>query len=472
MPSFPSTFAAEVATEVTSARTDPLAEAPRPLTAAEVHGLADGSLQRLLLRGGTLLTQDPEVGDLTRGDVLVEGDRIAAVGADLSGELTPGTVVLDVTGHVVLPGFVDSHVHAWEGLLRGAAPTVDFAGYLGLTAFGHGPGYSPHDMYVGTLATSLSALNGGITTMIDNAHNALTPDHARAAVEALVDARIRGVHAIGSPFGADLEHVPRTALALRRRYAGNLLQVRLFDIHPTPELWQLARDEDLWISSEIGPHTPEIDDVLEDLARRGLLDHRHALNHCYDLQDRTWDVIRDSGAAVNLAPRSDAAFGLGSTVLSTGRAASRGIDFGLSGDNEVSYGLDMFAEMQNLMSRTRSEEFRRRASGEEPDADALLGAADVLRAATLGGAANAGLADVVGSLTPGKQADLQVIRMDDPATSGVLDPVAAVTAFAHPGTVDTVLVAGRLRKHGGTLVGVDLSAVRTMVASRQRALRA
>jgi len=435
-----------------------------------LRSLGDGTAQRVLLRGGHLLTQDPDVGDFPRGDVLVEADRIVAVAADLSGQIGARTVILDVSGHIVLPGFVDSHVHAWEGLMRGVAPTVDFAGYLGLTAFGYGPRYGPRDMYRGTLATALTALSGGITTLVDNSHNALTSDHACAAVEALVDSGIRGVHAIGSPFGTELDHVPGTALALRDRYAGELLQVRLFDVHPSAELWEFARAEEFWVSSEIGPHTPDVDDLLASLARRGLFTHQHALNHCYDLEDSTWDVIRDSGAAINLAPRSDAAFGLGSTVLSARQALSRQIPAGLSGDNEVSYGLNMFAEMQNLTSRTRSEEYRRRAAGAEPDPAAMLSAAEVLKAATVGGAANAGLSDLVGSLTPGKQADIQVIRTDDITTLGAMDPTAVATAFAHPGTVDTVLVAGRLRKHRGALVDVDLPAVRSMMAAGQEAI--
>jgi cytosine/adenosine deaminase-related metal-dependent hydrolase len=451
----------------------PPGSAPPPtleLDPAAAQGLADGSVRRLLLRDGCVLTQDPELGDLPRADVLVEGERIVAVGTDLPDHVVAGAVVLDVSGHVVLPGFVDAHVHAWEGLLRGVAPTVDFGEYLGLTAFGYGPHYLPEDMYAGTFATALVALDGGTTALVDNSHNALTPDHGRAAVEALLDAGIRGVHAIGSPFGTDLEHVRSTATALRDRYGADLLQVRLFDIHPTADLWAFAQAEEMWVSSEVGPHTPDVDDLLADLSRRGLLGPHHALNHCYDLQERTWDVIRDSGASVNLAPRSDAAFGLGSTVLPAAQALSRGIPVGLSGDNEVSYGLSMFAEMQNLLSRTRSEEFRRRAGGADPDGAALLTPADALRAATIGGAANAGLADRVGSLTPGKQADLQVVRTDGIATSGVLDATGAVTAFAHAGSVDTVLVAGRLRKHRGVLVGVDLPSVRSMVAARQQAL--
>lgn len=97
----------------------------------------------ILITGGTLLTQDPAAGDRTTGDILVRDGKIAAIGADLSASAGDGAVTIDASDAIVLPGFVDSHVHAWEGQLRGTAPTLDFGAYLGFTAFGYGPHYRP-----------------------------------------------------------------------------------------------------------------------------------------------------------------------------------------------------------------------------------------------------------------------------------------------------------------------------------------
>jgi 5-methylthioadenosine/S-adenosylhomocysteine deaminase len=288
----------------------------------------------LLIRDAVVVSIDPQIGVLERGDILVQDGRITAVAPDLSDAVTTAVgdavEVLDGRGMIALPGFVDSHLHAWEGQLRGLAPVVDFAAYLGLTAFGHGPHYRPADIYAGTFATALAALDAGITTIVDNAHNALTPDHAIAGMEAVRDVGIRAVHAVGAPFGSDLPHIPALAADLRDRFAGPLLDVRLFDIHPTPELWAFARAAELWVSSEIGPHTPGLEELLLDLARRGLFTAEHALNHCYDLSDATWRLIADSGAPVNLCPRSDAAFGLGSTTPPVGHALRHATAIGLS----------------------------------------------------------------------------------------------------------------------------------------------
>ncbi len=416
----------------------------------------------LLVSGATIVSVDPKIGVVATGDILVRADTIVDVGPDLASRAAADATVIDARGTIAIPGFVDSHVHAWEGQLRGAGPMVDFGEYLGLTAFGHGPAYRPEDSFAGTLATALRALDAGITTLIDNAHNARTPDHSVAGVEALRDSGIRAVHAVGSPFGAALDHVPSTAVAVRERYAGPLLEVRLFETDPTPQLWRFARDEQLWVSTELGPHTPDLAERMEVLHTAGLLGAEHTFNHCYDLSDRLWKLIGGSGAAVNLCPRSDAVFGLGSTVLPVEPALRLAAAVGLSSDNEVSYRISMFAEMQALTLRHRAQRFRRAAAGDPLDPDPLT-PLRVLQAATLGGAANAGLQHVIGSLTPGKQADIVLVRTADPTGPAKVDPVTWLTAFAEAADVDTVLVAGRLRKRHGRLVDVDLAAAQDLV---------
>lgn len=421
------------------------------MAVASERAMIDNTELPILIRGGTVLSGDPQVGDVEVGDVLIRGDVIEAVGSDLADQAGEEALVVDARGTIVIPGFVDAHVHAWEGRLRGIGPQVDFGEYLGITAFGHGPRYGPEDVYSGTLATAHIALDAGITTIVDNAHNALTPDHVRAGVDAVKEAGIRAVHAVGSPFGADLPHVPAAVPVLRDELTGPLVTLRLFEVNPSVEMWQFARDHDLWVSTELGNHTPDLEALLGELDRRGLFTAHHAFNHACDLSDRVWDLIAGSGAVMNVAPRSDATFGPGSTVGAFNHARARGVAVGLSGDNEVSYGLSMFSEMQNLNSRYRSETHRQRSLDESQPAPHLA-PADMLELATKGGAANAGLLDSIGSLTPGKQADLVLVRSDAVNTSSVADPQTAVTAFAHSGNVDTVFVAGRLRKHRGTLV--------------------
>ncbi|MFF0284185.1 amidohydrolase family protein [Rhodococcus aetherivorans] len=421
--------------------------------------------QAILIKGGTILSQDPAVGDLV-GDVLIRGGQIIEIGPDLEASATDA-VVVDATGTIVAPGFVDSHVHAWEGQLRGTAPTLDFGDYLGFTAFGYGPAYRPHDNYVGTLATALVALDAGITTIIDNSHNSRTPDHSNAAIEALRDAGIRGVHASGAPVGGDSAQWLSDVTRLRSEYFSSddqLLTLRLFDLYPSVEVWDFARGENLWISHEMGAHIENIEDVITDLSGRGLLTDTHTFNHCFNLPDKVWDMLGDSGATVNVCPRSDAAFGLGTAFPPIDKIRELGILPGLSGDNEISYGLSMFTEMQTLLNGHRGRTFEKTVLGQD-NVPSHLSPADVLTYATLGGATNAGLADRTGSLTPGKDADIVLIRATDINTAPLSNALATVTAFAHAGNVDTVFVAGQVRKFRGELVGQDLNKIRSLIES-------
>ncbi|MFE4002074.1 amidohydrolase family protein [Nocardioides sp. YIM B13467] len=429
--------------------------------------IANNGDRAVLIKGGTILTQDASHGNLESADVLIRDGKIAELGVGLD---DADAIVVDASAMIVLPGFVDSHVHAWEGQLRGSAPTLDFGSYLGYTAFGYGPLYRPHDSYVGNLITSLVALDSGITTIIDNSHNSLTPDHSSAAVEGLRDAGIRAVHAVGAPVAGPPENWPKDVLRLRSEYFSSndqLLTLRLFDLYPSAELWEFARSEGLWVSHEMGAHIENVDDVFAELSARGLLTAQHTYNHCFDLSDKVWEMLRESGASVNLAPRSDAAFGLGTSTPPIDKVREMGIIPGLSGDNEVSYGLSMFAEMQILLNGHRGRTFRTALVDGADAAPEHLTPEEVLTYATMGGAANAGLADRVGSLTPGKAADVVLVRATDVNTAPLSNPVATVTAFTHAGNVDTVFVAGSARKFRGELLHHDFAQVRALVeASR------
>lgn len=144
---------------------------------------------------------DENVGNLERGDILVTGSTITAVGQNLD---APGAHVIDATNMIAMPGMVDSHRHAWEGQLRRINPNATcLDDYSNATHFSFAKYYRPEDIYVGNLLTALGAIDAGITTMIDNSHNSRTAAHADAAVEALLDAGIRAIHASGAPVAGE-----------------------------------------------------------------------------------------------------------------------------------------------------------------------------------------------------------------------------------------------------------------------------
>ncbi len=425
--------------------------------------------RRVLLQGAMVIP-GPADQEPFRGDVLVVGARIAEV-VPGGGLEVQDAVVVDASDHLLVPGFVDSHLHAWEGQLRGSAPDADFAGYLELAHMSLATFFTPHDMYVGNLVTSLACLNAGVTTIVDNSHNSRSADHSSAAVEALLDAGIRASYAAAAPrFGRWQEQWPHDLDRLQQEYfsSPDLVTLRMMDTTADAESWRFAHDRGLWVSSEVGRGW--VDGIVE-LHALGLVTETHTFNHCLGLSDEEWQIIADTGVTVNVCPRSDTLFGLGPSFPAVDDALAVGVRPGLSMDNELSFGVDMFREMSALVHLQRGRVHQRRNAGEE-DVPEPISAADALEFATLRGAHNAGLPGRVGSIEVGKDADLLLIDATAPNTMPATDPVATVVSFAHPGNVSAVFVAGRVRKWDGRLVDVDAAAVRELAEQSRDALLA
>ena len=157
--------------------------------------------QRILLKGGIIVSMDPKIGDFVKGDVLIEGKKIVNVAGEIKAPAQ--AQVIDASNTIVIPGFVDAHRHSWEGQLRRIIPDGAIAAYMATTHQGFARFYRPHDIYAGNLITALGCIDAGITCMIDNSHNSRSAAHSDAAVQALIDSGIRGVHASGAPQTGD-----------------------------------------------------------------------------------------------------------------------------------------------------------------------------------------------------------------------------------------------------------------------------
>src|SRR5512142_2650280 len=157
--------------------------------------------QRMLIRGGTVITLDPGIGDLTDADVLVEDGRIVAVersiGAGTSDAGGVDAEVIDARGFIVIPGFVDTHRHTWETAIRGCAPDATLDDYFVDILDSFAPLYRPEDVYASNRFGALECLNAGITTLVDWSHINNTPAHPDAAVTALREVGIRAQYAYG-----------------------------------------------------------------------------------------------------------------------------------------------------------------------------------------------------------------------------------------------------------------------------------
>ena len=406
---------------------------------------------RILLTDATIITMGPQ--GVVRGDLLLHGSTIEAIGPGLAGQAGADAIVIDAGDTIIVPGLIDSHLHAWEGQLRGIAPDADFGEYMAITHNGLALHYRPEDMAIAERLSAAQAMNAGTTTFIDNSHNSRTREHSDAAIEALLGTGIRAVYASGAAQGGDHDHqLPEDLPRLRDEYFSggqDLVTLRMLDVFPTAEAWTFAAEHGFDLCAEMGSWVPGV----ELLGGSGLMRPGHTYNHCSGFSEDMWKAIADSGAAVNLVPRSDSQYGLGgfSPVLMANR---HGIQEGISSDNELSYGHDMFTEMRTLLTVQRGSSFTAEYAG-ETDVPPRYGVEDVLRAATVGGAINAGRHDEIGTIEVGKKADLVLIALDEVTTRLHGSDIATVVNYGGAAAVDTVFIDGAVKKWGGELVGVD-----------------
>ncbi|MGE5272868.1 MAG: amidohydrolase family protein [Verrucomicrobiota bacterium] len=434
--------------------------------------------ERVLFRGGHVLTMDPATGDVFEGDVLVEDDTIAAVGRGLE---VGDAEVVDAAGCIVIPGFVDSHRHTWETVIRGVAPDVSLAGYFEVVLAAFAPAYRPEDVYAGNYLGALEAIEAGVTTLLDWSHINNTPDHSDEAIRGLRQAGLRAVYCYGSPntsladwwYESEL-NAPEDIRRIREQYFSSddqLLTLAMGTRGPgfcKPDVvrhdWELARDVGAPISVHVGmgPVAGRFS-MVKQLDEMELLGSDTTYIHCNYLSDEEFRLIADSGGKVSIAPSVEMVMGHGTPP--TAKALAHGLRPSLSIDVVTTVPGDMFTQMRFLFATDRLAAHEAAFEAGNVEEPPLLSSREVLEFATIEGARVCGLEDRTGSLTVGKQADLVVIRGDQTNTYPVIDPVSTVVQQADTRNVDTVMVGGRFLKRGGILVGADLVGARDGAAA-------
>jgi cytosine/adenosine deaminase-related metal-dependent hydrolase len=428
---------------------------------------------RILIRGGTVLTQDSELGEMPATDVLVEGDKIAAVGRDLPAD---GAMVIDATGDVVIPGFVDSHRHTWETSIRTCAPDYTLGAYFGAILDKFAPNYRPEDVLAANRWGALECLNAGITTLVDWSHIMNTPAHADGAIQGLQESGVRSVFAFGFPntsiqkwwfgmdYGGSVERIDGDlARSVRSRLSDDrgLITMALATRGTNfckPDVvryeWELAKELGINITVHVAmDRFGYTKGQLRALKELDLLYPNTTYVHSSHLDDDEWLMVRDSGGNVSLAPQIELQMGHGWAPAQT--ADKLGIPVGLSSDVATTASADQFTQMHCILA---SERGRRHQVAWDEDLDGntgtpdLITSRDALRWATIDGARVAGVGDYTGSITPGKKADLVIIDGSAVNVAPIIDPVAAVVCAADISNVKTVLVDGVIQKRDGKLV--------------------
>ncbi|MBZ5696704.1 MAG: amidohydrolase family protein [Acidobacteriia bacterium] len=432
-------------------------------------------MRRLLIQGATIITMDPRLGDLRPGDILIEDERIAAVGAHID---AAGAEIFDGRSFIVIPGLVNAHMHTWQTGLRAISSNWTLLEYFRWVHAGLATRFVPEDIRIATLAGALNQLNCGTTTLVDWCHNNPTPAHTDAAIEGLRESGIRAAFFHGSPkpdpkpgepHYSEVPH-PRSEVErlLRGPFASRdqLLTLGLAILGPhysTLDValhdFRLARELGLVASMHQGggpAKTPNGWDVLE---QEDLVKDFVNIVHGNDLSDERLARFVDRGVTFSVTPENEMAQGHGHPII--GRLRKLGAAPSLGVDLESVVSGDMLTVARVALSHQRSldnAEYRA-ATGGIPET-CTIPVREALSWITVEGARMLGLQDRIGTITPGKQADLVFIRADALNLWPVHDPVATVIMQANLANIDSVMVAGGWRKRDGKLLFRDVDRVK------------
>lgn len=445
---------------------------------------------RKLIKNATVISMDPDLGILTDCDVLVEGREIVRVSQNI--EVDGNLEVIDASDCIVSPGFVDGHHHMWQQLLRSVATDWTLADYMAIMRHIYGSLFTPEDVYIANLTASIDLIANGITTVIDHCHILNSPAHTDAAIKALKDSGIRGTFCYGFYENPPLKTQFSTHDTADPRFD---TKAKMKDAQRAKEQHFSRNDpaEDL-ITFGIAPNEPEawpmkafIDEIEFARTIGARVITAHVAMGCYDLNKQ---VVRQLGDAKVLSrdllfshgsaftaeeielcskhesgivstPETDLQMGMGYPVAF--RAADKGCRVGLGLDISSNQNNDMFVQMRLLLQAERA---RADAVAQSINSTIVRKSEEALYFATLGGAKAVGLDHLVGSITPGKRADLVITRCDDINMVPAIDPVGMLLFNAVISNIDTVMVDGVILKRGGKLVGDVWDKIRGDVRER------
>ena len=409
----------------------------------------------LLLRNGYVMTMDPALDDIPAGDVHIRNGEILAVGKAIK---APGATVLDARRMIVLPGLVETHWHMWNTLLRSFGGEKPDHGYFP-TAATFGQVMTPDDMYRGARLAAAEALHSGMTTVHDYCHNLRSRRHAEADLRAIREAGLRARWSYGWPQG-----LPDTELcnlddlrALHRDWSGlshdGLISLGFAwrgmfrNTALPPKVYRTEFDAARQLRLPISLHVGSREDAkgqIEALAKENLLGQDVQVIHALSVTPAEIQMLAKAGSPVSISPGSELRIGYGFTKIS--EFLDAGVPLGVSVDTTVLSGdANLFGILKlarNIENARAHDEFK-------------MTARRALELGTIQGARSLGIDDRVGSLKPGKRADLIMISTTALNMGVFTDPAHLVVESTQPENVDTVIVDGRILKRGGKLTALS-----------------
>jgi cytosine/adenosine deaminase-related metal-dependent hydrolase len=444
---------------------------------------------RSLIKGGLVLSMDDRIGRLPTGDVLLDGDRILDVAPSIE---AADVEVIDASGCIVLPGLINAHLHTWQTALRGLGGDWTSNDYFhGMHAV-YGPRFTPEDLRIGTLVGALGQIDAGVTTILDWCHGNATPEHTDAALDGLRESGIRAVFGHGTvkplpqPGQPHFSEVPHPVEEIRRLRRGPLASDEaritlaaciLGPDYSTPEVCRAdlhtAREFGLLSSAHVwGNSNRLMPEGYRNLVAEGLIGPDHNVVHGTYIADDELRLLVESGASVTSTAaaelKNNVREPLACRVAALGGTPSIGADTEVLNGGGVLDAMRFALQAHRIFNNMHTVQAHREApaqamavatSGSPITATSLTHEA-VLRWATIGNARALRLDHRIGSLTPGKAADLIVVARDSLNMIGARDPAQALLHFAQAADIRHVLVAGRPLKRDGQVLYPDLPALK------------
>ena len=429
--------------------------------------------RRVLIKGGAVLSMDDAVGNFAMGDVLIDGKTIVEVGANIdSGD----AAVIDATGKVVMPGFVDTHHHQFEtalrsqlsnGILINDGRPANASNYYDTILQKFSMVYRPEDVYINELFGGIAQLDAGVTTVMDVSQIHHSPEHSDAAIEGLRDAGRRGVFGYFEGWGERAKY-PADATRIKEQYFASddqlMTMVMGGEIYLPgyEEAWRVGRELGLPIALHV-VGTFGMQPTFDELGAAGMFGEDNIFIHMTGMSDDGWKYAADAGAHISLAVPIEMHMRHGTPPIQ--KAIDMGISTSLSTDVECTMTADFFTQMRGLITLQRMFANEKALSGAEyPE---LMQCMEAIRHATMGGAQGLKLDRKIGSLTPGKEADIILLDAQAINVAPLNNVPGAVVTLMERTNVDTVMVAGQVKKWQGQLVDFDVARLRSeLEASR------
>lgn len=439
---------------------------------------------RTVFRNATVVTVDDELGNLNDTDVAVVDGRIAAIGRDLS---IADAEEIDARGALLMPGFIDCHRHLWQTSVRAVFADWSTLQYMQGIRLHIAPLYTADDTYIATYMGAMECLSNGVTTVIGYEHNVNTPDHARAGIDGMRDAGVRGVYALGmgqaplAPrvFSSTDDYRPLLRDLQQEYFSGGdelvrlgVAPVELFmaPLDVTADQLRLAREH----GAQLTLHANAVQTGEGEIAKlhgAGLLGPDIVFVHGNTSSDLEYQLARDAGAAICAGVEVEIGMALGEPTLRKQREF--GLHPTLGVDSVGCCGGSLIGQARlGMQTVALADALDALGRGENP-AELSVTSREALRWATINGAKALGLESELGSITVGKRADLVLMTTSSPELAGYEEeePEAAIISQSTVADIDLVMVEGRVVKRDGRLATSDWDArLATMNESKRRIL--